>query len=128
LGCSSAAKIPGNLEDYRNTKPYNNKPLYPDIQKLSVIFYKGFIMLYWEKMVWYIWGYDGLIIGWFEIKDGLIDTPKTFSDFLEKVLNVLLTKLKYSGIMQKWHATKWIPSQEPRIHFIVILLKTFCHT
>jgi hypothetical protein len=31
-------------------------------------------------------GYDGLI--WFGIKDGLIDTPKTFSDFLEKVLNV----------------------------------------
>jgi hypothetical protein len=56
-------------------------------------------MSYWEKMVWYIWGYDGLIIGWFEIKDGLIDTPKTFSDFLEKVLNVLLTNEWGSGIM-----------------------------
>jgi hypothetical protein len=25
-------KIPGDLEAYRNTKPHNNKPLYPDIQ------------------------------------------------------------------------------------------------
>jgi hypothetical protein len=40
-------KIPGNLEDYRNTKPHNNKPLYPDIQKLSAIFHKGFLMSIW---------------------------------------------------------------------------------
>jgi hypothetical protein len=57
-------------------------------------------MSYWEKMVWYIWGYDGLIIGWFEIKDGLIDTPKTSHEFLEKVLNVLLTNGLGFGIMQ----------------------------
>jgi hypothetical protein len=57
-------------------------------------------MSYWEKMVWYIWGYDGLIIGWFGIKDGLIDTPKTSHEFLEKVLNVLLTNGLGFGIMQ----------------------------
>jgi hypothetical protein len=57
-------------------------------------------MSYWEKMVWYIWGYDGLIIGWFGIKDGLTNTPKTFSDFLEKVLNVLLTNGLGFDIMQ----------------------------
>ncbi len=95
-------KIPGDLEDYRNTKPHNNKPLYPDIQQLPMNFQIGFIMSFWEKMVWYIWGYDGLIIGWFGIKDGLINTPKTFSDFLKKVLNVLLTNLEWFGIMQGW--------------------------
>jgi hypothetical protein len=49
-------------------------------------------MSYWKKMVWYIWGYDGLIIGWF-------DTLKKFSEFLEKVLNVLLTNGLGFGIM-----------------------------
>jgi hypothetical protein len=84
-------------------------------------------MSFWEKMVWYIWGYDGLIIGWFEIKDGLIDTPKTFSDFLEKVLNVLLTNGLNYAIMRKAPSPKWIPSQAPRIHLVVILLKAFCY-
>jgi hypothetical protein len=57
---ASLLKIPGNLEIYRNTKPHNNKPLYPDIQKSSTIFSNWFLMSFWEKMVWYIWGYDGL--------------------------------------------------------------------
>jgi hypothetical protein len=70
-------------------------------------------MSFWEKMVWYIWGYDGLIIGWFEIKDGLIDTPKTSHEFLEKVLNVLLTNGLGFGIMQKFCTAKWIPGSHP---------------
>jgi hypothetical protein len=45
---------------------------------------------------------------WFDIygdmmvwdQDGLTNTPKTFSDFLEKVLNVLLTNGLGFGIMQ----------------------------
>jgi hypothetical protein len=44
-------KIPGNLRSYRNTKPHNNKPLYPDIPKLPMIFSKRALMSFWEKMV-----------------------------------------------------------------------------
>ena len=78
-----------------------------------MIFYQTFIMSYWEKMVWYIWGYDGLIIGWFGIKDGLTNTPKTFSDFLKKGLNVLLTNGLGFGIMQGAFEPKNAPDQKP---------------
>jgi hypothetical protein len=64
----------------------------------------GFIMSYWEKMVWYIWGYDGLIIGWF-------DAPKKSHEFLKKVLNVLLTNIMVCAIMQRASGTKMDPSQ-----------------
>ena len=47
--------------------------------------------------------------GWFGIKDGLIDTPKTFHEFLEKVLNVLLTNGLGFGIMQKAACHKMDP-------------------
>jgi hypothetical protein len=59
---------------------------------------------------------------------GWFDTPKTFSEFFEKVLNVLLTKIGSSGIMGEWHATKWILSQAPRTHLVIILLETLSHT
>ena len=68
-------------------------------------------MSYWEKMVWYIWGYDGLGSRMVWDQDGLIDTPKTFSDFLEKVLNVLLTNGLYYAIMRRAPTTKMDPSQ-----------------
>jgi hypothetical protein len=44
-------------------------------------------------------------------QDGLIDTPKTSHEFLEKVLNVLLTKLEWFGIMQNWFERKNAPRQ-----------------
>jgi hypothetical protein len=47
-------------------------------------------------------------------QDGLINTPKTFSDFLEKVLNVLLTNGLGFGIMQSAFDRKKPPSDLPR--------------
>jgi hypothetical protein len=82
-------------------------------------------MSYWEKMVWYIWGYDGLIIGWFGIKDGLIDTPKTFSDFFQRVLNVLLTNGLGFGIMQNFvpqNGSQAHTQDSPCSYFITSLL------
>jgi hypothetical protein len=40
-----------------------------------------------------VWDQDGLMLGWF-------DTPKTFSDFFQRLLNVLLTNGLGFGIMQ----------------------------
>jgi hypothetical protein len=40
-----------------------------------------------------VWDQDGLMLGWF-------DTPKKFSEFSEKVLNILLTNGLGFGIMQ----------------------------
>ena len=49
-----------------------------------------------------VWDQDGLMLGWF-------DTPKTFSDFFQRLLNVLLTNGLGFGIMQSAFDRKMDP-------------------
>ena len=53
------------------------------------------------------------MLGWF-------DTPKTFSEFLEKVLNVLLTNGLRFGIMQSGSGRKNAPDQKPGALMVIL--------
>jgi hypothetical protein len=55
-------------------------------------------MSYWGYI--FIWGYDGLIIGWFGIKDGLINTPKLSVIFWRRFL------MSIDKMIMVWYNTK----------------------
>ena len=74
----------------------------------NVFLGKRWFGIYGDMMVW--------------DQDGLTNTPKTFGDFFQRVLNVLLTKLEWFGIMQRPSGPKSDPHLGgPNLGFITLL-------
>ena len=68
-------------------------------------------------------GFDTMMV-WDQ--DGLINTPKTFSDFFQRVLNVLLTNGLGFGIMLVRFDNKNAPRRKPRsidVYLVIVPLR-----